>query len=211
MKTIRRTICLLLANALILTSCQNNDEITTENGSSKLSKSNSLSMRSTDEEKVVVQYKNKEFSVNTEKIVGYSDEGVFQYNAILAHSEMNIEDNSLLTGEIIATNPKTDEKIIFYNIIEEKEQIVFDVKTSEGHVFEGMSAYNESATGRFPIRPVIKAIVYLGTAIGVLVSSNQSQASCQASLNSLHCPPGKSPYMTYESGWFTSSCSVGCH
>ncbi len=206
-------VCILLASAITVISCQGNDEVINTENTEKLSAGNSISSRVSQSEDVKVEYGSKRFEINNDHVVSYFDTSVFQYDAVLADSEMNIQDNLSSNGEIIVTNPITKEKIIFYNFRETQTENIFDVKTSGGHVFAGMTSYTGSSASRMmvPIVSIIRAIGAIAVAVGVLVSSNQSQAGCQAALGNLHCPKGSSPYMTYESGWFSSSCQVGCH
>jgi len=205
-------VCILFASMITVVSCHGNDEISNNDQVGSSSKKISSLSKTSEPENIKVEYGSKMFEAGNDRFVGYSNDGLFLYDVVLADSEMRIEDNLDSTGEAIITNPKTNEQIIVYNVKETQTETIFDVKTSAGHIFKGMSAYTgDSATGKFPVAPLIRAFVAVATAVGVLVASNQSQSSCQTALGNLHCPKGSSPYMTYESGWFSSSCQIGCH
>lgn len=140
--------------------------------------------------------------------VSFYKNGVYQYDISLASTNMDIVDESTTKGLVTVTNPETEESVKISNIIQGEDNTRFDVLTSSGREI-GMRGYYGTTASRFPIKPIIKAIVAIVTIIAA-TSDNPSQSDCAASLGQLHCPNGTHPYMNYSGGWFSSTCNIGC-
>ena len=121
-------------------------------------------------------------------------------------NNIEIEDNTATTGEVNVRNLLTNEEVTIKNIRESGDKTIFDVETSNGAEFENIEGSQANAS---PIVPIIRAVVAIVSIIAVTISSGGTQADCTASMPA-NCPAGSYPYAEYESGWFNSSCKVGC-
>jgi hypothetical protein len=157
-----------------------------------------------------ILFKGERYELLEDKSISYFDKNdKYVGDIVLRDNSMNVQDKSSSTGEIIITNPTTNEVITLDNIRQNGNITLFDAKTSNGLVFTDLQESSKNDIVKTPIIPIIRAIEVIVAVIVVAVSSGGTQNDCMKSMPK-NCPPGYAPYAEYESGWFTSSCSVGC-
>lgn len=205
MKILKIMLTMLLFSISIIACNATEDRMTTlkDNGN------NSLLKREGKSEQINIKFEGKRYELLENNAVAYFDEkNNYVGNIIIKDQDITIQNNSDSTGEIIVTNNSSKEFLVVKNIIGAKGKTIFDVETSTGSQFAGLEALNPN--NKFaPILPIIRGIIALVSIIAVATSSGGTMADCVASMPK-NCPQGYAPYAQYESGWFTSSCSVGC-
>ena len=110
-------------------------------------------------------------------------------------------------------NDASNEYIDIVNINKISENIFkFDAITNTGEIVKDMMINLEgdfSNSQLYKNPGIIRAVVVIAAAvIDSLTPSAMEQ--CANAMNSLNCAEGKSAYMNFSEGWFSTSCSVGC-
>lgn len=208
MKTFK-IMLMMLTLSIGIVSCNNDDNIN-PSSTQELAKSDNLSNRISESEEINILFNGKRYELLEDNSVAfYNEEDNYIGDIVLGSYDMKIQDDSNSNGEITVTNPSTNEIITIKNIRNEDDKTIFDVKTSNGLEFIGLEGYQTNSTYKVPIVPIVRAVVAIVTVIAVAVSSGGTQADCTASMPK-NCPPGYAPYAEYSSGWFSSSCNIGC-
>lgn len=208
MKTFK-TMLLLMAFSILAISC--NDEENDNSQTTEISTKNSLQNRFSASTGINVIYNDKRYELQEDKSVAYFDaKDNYFGDIVLVHNDVEVIDNSSTSGEFILKNPKNNEVVTISNIKYLEDRTIFDVETNTGLKYVGMEVFDStSEIAKNPIKIIVKAIVAIVTVVAVSTSSGGTQEDCTASMPT-KCPPGKGGYAIYDSGWFTTSCEVGC-
>ena len=154
----------------------------------------------------------KKYELLEDNSAAYFIKGKYQGDIVVDNKNLEISDNRESTGEIKVINTLTNESMTFSNIIEENGKTFLDVTASNGNVIKNLLIYEtigENSNKNPIIRLAIKAVVSIVTVVVVATSSGGTQQECAASMPK-NCSGGTNPYSTYSSGWFNSTCEVGC-
>lgn len=207
MKTFKIMLA-MLAFAFSIVSCNRDNVINSTNPEQE--KTNNISSRIAKSEQINILFNGNRYELLEDKSVAYyNTNNNYVGDLILGSYDMNVVDNSVTSGEVTIENPSTNEIITIKNIRHLKETTIFDVETSNGKTFSDIEAYQINSTSKFPVAPIVRAVVAIVTVIAVSTSSGGTQNDCTASMPK-NCPQGSKPYAEYSSGWFSSSCNVGC-
>ena len=139
---------------------------------------------------------------------GYSkySKNIFQYDILLGEGTKDwtiLENDTSANFRIL--NMGTGEYADIINIQNHESFYVFDVQTSNGKVVRGLEYFigeNKNVWVEF-------TVAVIGWAIDILTDSSLEE--CKEAMASLDCSGGTNPYMEYDSGWFSTTCRVGCH
>ncbi len=201
---------MMLTTALLIVSCDRDSITSSSSPEYQPNLNNSLTSRITKSEQINILLDGKRYELQDDKSVAYYGvDGNYVGDILLNNYDMDIVDNSTTSGEITVKNPSTNEVIIINNIRNLEEKTIFDVETSNGLKFSNLDGYQINSASKFPIVPIVRAVVAVVTVIAVSTSSGGTQNDCTASMPK-NCPQGSKPYAEYSSGWFSSSCNVGC-
>lgn len=167
--------------------------------------------------KQTVLYNNQKFELLEDNSVAFYDNKNNYIGDIIINSENIILENNINQKntnneqeEYIIKNNDTGEFITLKNIKNTDNKTVFDAETSSGLILNNLEWYHQdNINNKLPIVPIIRAVVTVVAIIAVTTSSGGTQSDCMKSMPT-SCGGGQSPYAEYTSGWFESTCKVGC-
>ena len=116
------------------------------------------------------------------------------------------------TSTFVITNPVTKEYISIENIRRKGNTFTFDANNNLGNSAENLDFTFEddnlqNVTHANPV--LVRAIVTIVVAGIVDLFQDTSLEQCKKSMPT-NCGTGKTPYMEFSEGWFSTTCNVGC-
>ncbi len=205
---------LALLVSITVISCSSEEENVISENKSKSSVFNNLNRKQIDPGVIKLSYNGSSYRHDElNDYVEYIDaENNFLGNIYSDSKNVKITDNTGEDGSVTFTNIDTSEEIIVKNINATKEKVKFDILGSNGIEINGVELEQSDVpitTTAVPVKVIVKAVVAIVSVVSVAFSMSDGQSNCTSSLPK-NCPEGSVPYAEYTSGWFNSSCNVGC-
>jgi hypothetical protein len=191
-----------------LSSCSDSEQNTSELKSVDKIDNNIMSKTDNSEESYVVYNNTKYISIDN-NTVSKSFNGEFvNYFTTPDNNVGETSKNVGFNNDFIITNKLTNENIKIFNIRKVRGFYKFDAKTSTGLIVNDLLTNFQPKSGTTQrLNP--RVILYIVTAILDSLQPSPLQ-QCTNAMNSLNCKGNTNPYMNFEDGWFSTSCSVGC-
>lgn len=199
----KNSFCFMLVS-LLLVSCSEDGPV---------QKDKNLMFRLNNSAKEGVSINDNFYTYEEESVVSEYINGNFENFLVFNENDIVSEyiDESI-NNDFLIKNITTDELILIKNITEEDGYFVFDAVVNDSSI-NGFKYYGEifvNSSARGPIGPVaVRAVLAIAAAVIAIIEDSPLE-QCKAAMNALTCAKGKSPYMEFSEGFFSTTCNVGC-
>lgn len=126
------------------------------------------------------------------------------------HNEKDIivKDNSEINGTIIVKHNISNEEITISKIVRKGNTLSYNIAFNNKVYRHTITVSDYTLSIEKPsgiIKTVVRAVV------SMLWDDDESALSeCRQAFQSLNCPQGTRPFMEFSTGWFSTTCNIGC-